>query len=274
MAKSRDTITTDDGSILHYEIHGTPSASHPSLVFLHYYGGSPTTFAPLLSQPSLQPFHKLLYHARGWSPSTGPADPTAYGISTMSADLSALLAHTNIAHNPSGFILIGHSMGAKVAQHYAATGASPLLRGLLLVAPAPLRGLSLPPEAQAQQRAAYQSAEGVRFVLDNVLTAGPGTLGQDVVEQCVRDSMRGNEGATAAWPEYAAGEEYGALQERVSVPVVVLRGDRDFEREVVGELGTEQGWVNRVVEDCGHLIPLEKPERLGKELLDFVERVS
>ncbi|KAF2237387.1 alpha/beta-hydrolase [Viridothelium virens] len=274
MIKSRDTITTGDGSILHYEIHGTPSASHPSLVFLHYYGGSPTTFAPLLSQLHLQSFHKVLYHARGWSPSTGPADPTAYGISTMSADLSTILSHTGVADHSAGFILIGHSMGAKVAQHYAATAASPALRGLLLVAPAPLHGLSLPPEAKAQQRAAYQSAEGVRFVLDNVLTAGPGTLGKDVVEQCVRDSMRGNEVATAAWPEYAAGEEYAELQEGVRVPVVVLRGDKDFEREVVGELGVEQGWVNRTVEDCGHLIPLEKPERLGKEVLDFVERIS
>lgn len=160
-------------------------------------------------------------------------------------------------------------MGAKVAQYYAATAPSPALKGLILVAPAPLRGLSLSPEMKAQQQAAYQSAEGVRFVLEHVLTAGPGALSEEVVEQCVRDSMRGDEGARRAWPEYGAEEDYGGLEGRVGVPVLVLRGDRDFEREVVGEVGGEWGWRNRVVEGCGHLIPLERPERLGREVVEF-----
>ncbi|GME51735.1 hypothetical protein GTA08_BOTSDO08059 [Neofusicoccum parvum] len=273
-----DTQTTraNDGSVIHYEARGKPSPEHPSLVFLHYYGGSPSTWAPLLAQPPFADFHTVCYHARGWAPSTGPPDPGAYGIEAMSSDLSAILSATGLRDSRAGFVLVGHSMGAKVAQHYAATvaAASPHLKGLVLVAPAPLRGLELPAEAKAQQRAAYESAESVRFVLDNVLTAAPGALAEDAVAACVGDSLRGNEWAKVAWPEYALGQGFGDLVDRIQAPVLVLRGDKDFEKDMVGLLGTDSGWINKDIENCGHLVPLEQPVQLGKEILAFVRKIS
>ncbi|KAI1368125.1 alpha/beta-hydrolase [Xylaria arbuscula] len=283
MAKSINTVTTPDGVTLHYETTGQPSPSRPTLLFHHYYGGSPATFHTVLSQPDIERFHSISYHARGWAPSTGPLDPeeNAYSIAKLSADLAAVVSATNLADpDGAGFVIVGHSMGAKVAQHYAAThndDASSLgLKGLILVAPAPLSGLDFPADARAQQRAAYQSAEGVRFVLDHVLTAGPGCLSEEVKSQCVRDSMSGNEGATAAWPEYACAENYGDLEGDIGVPVIVLRGDKDFERSLLGkdEVGAERGWENRVVEGCGHLVPLEKPRWLAGEISRFVQRVK
>lgn len=270
------TNASDGTSIFHYTARNSPHPAHPSLIFLHYYGGSPSTWAPLLAQPAFASFHTVCYHARGWAPSTGPSTDDAYDIAAMSSDLSAILSATGCLRNDARFVLVGHSMGGKVAQHYAATtgAALPQLQGLILVAPAPLRGLELPAEAKRQQLAAYQSPESAEFVLNNVLTAGPGTLGEEVMAACVRDSLRGNEWATRAWPEYALGEDFGELLGGIQVPVVVLRGDGDFEREIVGELGVEAGWVNRVVEGCGHLVPLERPVQLGEMLLEFVGQIS
>ena len=274
MSTSTGTVTIEDGSVLHYETRGAPTSARPSLVLLHYYGGSPSTWAPLLSNPSFADFHIVRYHARGWAPSTGPPEAHAYGIATMSADLAAILAATGVHDAPGGFVLVGHSMGAKVVQHYAATMAPPGLKGLVLVAPAPLHALEFPEEAKKQSLAAYQKEKSVRFVLVNVLTAGPGALTEDVTTQCVADSMRGNEWATRAWPEYGPGDDYGELEGKIGVPALVLRGDKDFERDTVGPLGVEKGWVNRTVEDCGHLIPLEQPGRLGKEMLAFIGEVA
>lgn len=268
------TITVSDGSTLYFETQGKPSLSRPSVVFIHYYGGSPSTWAPLLRQSSLHPFHTILYHARGWTPSTGPNDPKAYGIATMSSDLAAIITATGVDRHESGFLLVGHSMGAKVTQHYAAMAKPSHLKGLLLVAPAPLRGLQLPPEAKQQQRTAYQKAESVEFVLNNVLTAGPGTLSTEVTEQCVRDSLRGNDYAKTAWPDYGMEQDYGELVGEINVPVLALRGDKDFERDTVGLLGVQQGWSNKTVENCGHLIPLEQPEKLAEELFKFTVGVS
>ncbi|RWA04908.1 hypothetical protein EKO27_g10197 [Xylaria grammica] len=252
---STNTVSVGDGAVLHYETIGQPSPSRPSLLFHHYYGGSPATFRHVLSQPSIEPFHKVLYHARGWFPSTGPPEPDAYSIAALSSDLSAVISETGIANHEAGFILVGHSMGGRAAQHYATTNASPALKGLILVAPAPLAGVDFPPDAKAQQRAVYQSADGVRFVLDN-------------------DSMRGNEAATAAWADYASAENHGDLEEKIQAPVLVLRGDKDFERDLVGELGAKLGWAQKTVGDCGHLIPLERPERLADEILQFIRTVS
>lgn len=274
MATHTGTTEVIDGSVLHFESRGKLSSEDPSLVFLHYYGGSPATWAPLLNQPAFEELHVVCYHARGWTPSTGPPKPGTYGIEAMSSDLSAILSANDLDNSSAGFVLVGHSMGAKVAQHYAASVASPRLKGLVLVAPAPLRGLDLPAEAKRQQAAAYQSAEGAQFVLNHVLTAGPGTLTEDEMVTCVGDSLRGNEWAKKAWPEYASGEDYEDLMDRIGVPTLVLRGDKDFERNIVGSMGLNLGWVNREVENCGHLIPLEQPKILGKEILAFLQQIS
>ncbi|KAI0399139.1 alpha/beta-hydrolase [Xylaria palmicola] len=274
MSKSNGSILISDKVTLYYEIIGLPSSSRPSLVFHHYYGGSPATYDRVLSHEKLKDFHKVLYHARGWYPSTGPFEPGAYGIAPLASDLSAIIAGVSLSNHKPGFIIIGHSMGGKVAQHHAATSRSPSLKGVILIAPAPLRGLDFPPDIREQQRMAYQSEEGVRFALENILSARPGTLGKGVMDQCILDSMRGNEAATTAWPDYAAAEDFSELEEEIRVPVLVLRGDRDFEGDMVGQLGAELGWVQKTIEDCGHLIPLEKPECLARDIKEFVERLS
>ncbi|KAI0812917.1 alpha/beta-hydrolase [Xylaria sp. FL0064] len=274
MATSTHTVDVGDGVTLHYETYGQRSSSPPSLVFHHYYGGSPATFKHVLSQPTIQPFHKVLYHARGWFPSTGPSASDAYSTAALSSDLSSIISDAGLTNQEAGFILVGHSMGGKIAQHYAATKSSPALKGLVLVAPAPLAGMELPPDKKAEQRAAYQSEDGVRFVLENVLTAGPGTLDKEAMDQCIRDSMRGNEAATAAWPDYASAENHGDLEGKIQVPVLVLRGDKDFERGLFEELGTDLGWTQKTIQDCGHLVPLEKPEYLADEIRRFVDGLS
>ena len=276
MELHKGTTKVNSETTLHYETRGTPRAERPSLVFLHYYGGSPRTWDPLLAQPALKDFFTVCYHARGWAPSTGPDDPKAYSIAHMSADLAALVAATGVDRAERGFVLVGHSMGGKVAQHYAATSPEARLAGMVLVAPAPLRGLEFPPEAKKQMLEAYQSAESVRFVLDNVLTAGSGALSETLAAQCVEHSLRGNEWATRAWPEYCVGEDYEALSKEISAPVLVLRGDKDFERDAVGPIegGGPSKWVNKDIEHCGHLIPLEQPQQLAAEMLAFLKNIT
>ena len=190
----------------------------------------------------------------------------------MSSDLSAIPSATGLQDSRASHVLVGHSISAKVAQHYAATAASPNLKGLVLVAPAPLRSLDLSVEAKRQQRALYQSTESAEFVLNNVLTAAPQTLSEDAVATCARDSLRGNKWAKTAWPDYAMGEDYGDMMDQINKPVLVLRGDQDFERDTVGHLGADAGSMNKDIENCGHLVSLEQPMQLGKEILRFVQQ--
>ena len=66
-----------------------------------------------------------------------------------------------------------------------------------------------------------------------------------------------------AWPEYGAPSDFGELEKTIKVLVLVLRGDMDFEQELIGPLGQMQGWKSVTLVDCGHLVPPEHPAPLA-----------
>ncbi|MFC8450150.1 alpha/beta fold hydrolase [Kitasatospora sp. NPDC057223] len=99
------------------------------LVFLHYWGGSRRTWIPVLRHldPG-QPF--TAYDQRGWG---GSADlPGSYDLESLADDAQRVI--DELAH--PRYVLVGHSMGGKIAQMLAAR--KPVgLAGVVLVAPAP-----------------------------------------------------------------------------------------------------------------------------------------
>lgn len=226
-----------------------PAIDHhkPLLVFLHYWGGSSSTWYKLTSPDpptSLSSIYPILaIDHRGWGKSTGPSqdDTTAYSITSMANDIALTLQQLTADQDRKdvlkhGFILIGHSMGAKVAMATLATLPRDLLQhlnGLVLVAPAPPTPLLLPPEMREQQKAAYESAESVRWSVNNVLT-NPENLNQEDMEMVIRDSLRGNEAAKTAWPMYGMAEDVSEglkealeLVDKEKLRVSILVGESD-----------------------------------------------
>ena len=157
-------------------------------------------------------------------------------------------------------------MGAKVAVAVAAQRPAGL-RGIVLVAPAPPIPLILPAEMSEQQARAYNSEESVRWTLGDVL-AEEGNLDEEDIKLIVRVSLAGNRWAREAWPRYGMAEDVARGLEGRGLLVEVLVGRQDrvesverVEVEVVGEMRQKGFEVNfNVIEECGHLMPLEKPE--------------
>ncbi|PKX97919.1 alpha/beta fold hydrolase [Aspergillus novofumigatus IBT 16806] len=269
----------------------------PLLVFLHYWGGSSSTWYKLTSPDSptslSASYPTLAIDHRGWGKSTGPSQDgnTAYSISSMAKDVALVLQQLAADQDRKdalkhGFILIGHSMGAKVAMATLTTLPRDLLnclKGLVLVAPAPATPLLLPPEMREQQKAAYQNAESVRWSLNHIL-ANPENLDEKDIEMVVRDSLRGNELAKSAWPTYGMAEDVSdALQralesmDREKLRVNILVGESD----VVEPKDRVDKEVRRFLERSGiqvsmtsvpgvkHLLPLECPEALLQEISKF-----
>jgi pimeloyl-ACP methyl ester carboxylesterase len=295
-----DSITfhhTPDVSIHAYYSHPAIDHHKPLLVFLHYWGGSCSTWYKLTSPDSptslSSAYPILAIDHRGWGESIGPShdDNTAYSIISMANDValtlqqlaadnyrSAMLAH--------GFILIGHSMGAKVAMaslNMLSLDLLNQLNGLVLLAPAPPTPLLLPPEMTEQQATAYESGESVRWTVSNVL-ANTENLDEKDMEMVVRDSLRGNQAAKTAWPMYAMAEDVSegvqrALEsvdkEKVRVRILVGESDVVEPRERVDRE------VRQFFERCGvkvsmrsvpgvkHLFPLECPEMIRQEISNF-----
>ncbi len=106
-------------------------AGEPALLFLHYWGGSARTWNMVMSSLSAD-FRCIAYDQRGWSGSDAP--PQGYSIRDLAVDAREILRSLEIQR----YVLVGHSMGGKVAQFLAAQ--RPIgLEKLVLVAPAPQR---------------------------------------------------------------------------------------------------------------------------------------
>ena len=236
----------------------------PSLVFLHYFGGSAHTWDEVASRLSRSARCIAIDH-RGWGESDAPAQ--GYGIADLAADAQSVIETLQL----DDFVLVGHSMGGKVAQWLASRRLRGL-RGLVLVAPSPAGSTDV---GDAQREAlvhAYDTPDSIAFVRDNILTARP--LPDALKARVERDSLRGATAARIGWPMVAMREDFSDELGRIDVPVLVICGDCDqvdpvdvVRREVVQRI---PGASLRVLPGVGHLSPLEAPAELASEIEAFI----
>ncbi|KAK4939812.1 hypothetical protein LTR10_019985 [Elasticomyces elasticus] len=222
---------------------------------------------------------------RGWGNSKNQADcATAadFSISPFASDVLMVLEQLK-SDQPifvkNGFVLVGHSMGAKVALMTLSIlpdDLQALIKGLVLVAPAPPTALVLPPDMAEQQKHAYDTKESITWTIQNVL-ANPGKLTEMDLDILVKDSLLGETLAKDGWLEHGMQEDILPALDRVCsaidtgrLKVSVLAGELDVvedkdkvEREVVQALIARGFPVTfKVIEGVKHLIPLENPDAI------------
>ena len=237
----------------------TQAGEPTTLVFLHLWGGSHRTFAPVIASLA-SGCAVVSYDHRGWGAARDLPGP--YGISELADDALAVIAGLGL----SRYVLVGHSMGGKVAQ-LAASRRPEGLAALALIAPAPPRPAVDAKSAEALTHA-FDSRETVSDALRHMLTAQP--LPPDLQEQMIDDGLAGNREAQLAWPLGGITEDITAATKAIEVPVQVLAGRQDRvdppESLEVNLLPFMPGARMTVLEETGHLSPLEVPEQIAKEL--------
>jgi pimeloyl-ACP methyl ester carboxylesterase len=254
-----------NGVALHVEDRG---AGNPSLVFLHYYGGSSRTWKHVTAK--LAPiFRTITIDHRGWGESDAPE--AGYGLADLAADAEGVIAALNLQR----YMLVGHSMGGKVAQLMASR--QPVgLAGLILVAPSPPSPMIMPAQAREMMAGAYASREAVEASIDTMLTAKP--LSAEDREQVIEDSLRGAPPAKAAWPRSTSLEDIAAQVGDIAVPTLVIAGalDRvDPPIRLRAELLTRiPQAVMHVLPGTGHLSMLESPDAVAGLIADFANHLN
>lgn len=239
-----------------------------AVVFLHYYGGSSRTWDGVASELSDR-YRIVATDHRGWGESEAPLD--GYGSADLAADAEGLIQTLGLAR----YVLVGHSMGGKVAQLIASRQPDGL-EGLVLVAPSPPSPMLLSDEQRATLTGAYQSRESVEFVIDNVLTAK--SLDAARREQVIEDSLKAAPQAKAAWPNVAMGEDISAAVASIDVPTIVISGELDQ----VDRIATLQAELMpriphaamHILPGTGHLSPLEAPVELAHIIARFVAGIE
>jgi pimeloyl-ACP methyl ester carboxylesterase len=237
----------------------TQAGEPTTLVFLHLWGGSHRTFTPVIERLR-SGCAVVSYDHRGWGAARDLPGP--YGIQELADDALAVIAELAI----SRYILVGHSMGAKVAQ-IAASRRPAGLAALALIAPAPPRPAADAKTAEALTHA-FDSRETVGYAVERMLTDQP--LPAALREQMIDDGLAGNRDAQIAWPLGGISLDITAAAQVIEVPVQVLAGRNDrvdppesLEVNLLPYMPTAR---MTVLEGTGHLSPLEVPGQIAREL--------
>jgi len=261
MADSASRVIDVDGAQLHADVR---TGSSKPLVFLHYWGGSRRTWNLVLSRlDDDQAF--VNYDQRGWGASVNAAGP--YDLSRLADDAQSVIA----AMGYTDYVLVGHSMGGKVAQALAARKPDGLT-GLVLVAPAPAKPVGSTEQLRELTMHAYDNEQTVRDSIDEMLTYR--SLDDDLRTQIVEDSLSAGEEARLAWPKYGLGQDVSAGLSDVEVPILVLAGQHDKVEppDVLAEhlLPLIPRAKMTLIEDTGHLSPLEVPDQVARRIASFL----
>ncbi|KAH8660556.1 Alpha/Beta hydrolase protein [Xylariales sp. PMI_506] len=263
----------------------TPSdkllADAPTFFFIHIWGGSSSTYSSVIK--ALAPFFPTVaLNLRGWGGSSGPDGAGAYKISDFASDVEFVIKTLGL----KSVILVGHSMGGKVAQAVAGRHTLPdgILKGLALLAPALPGPMSFPtPSMRDQLLHAFDNADNAEAVIRAILIAPENLISNDeLVSATIDTALRGNRWAKAAWPSYGMAEDITELFSRIDLDVLVVAGEKDMveppdkmKTEIADKLNTRPiGTTSMVViEGSGHLLPAEKPDEVAQALKRFAEQV-
>ncbi|KUJ11760.1 alpha/beta-hydrolase [Mollisia scopiformis] len=250
---------------------GKKVSTRPTLIFLHFWGGSSRTFTNTITYLSPH-FHCIAVDFPGWGSSIGPQKSEAYSIAQLAIDIETLIPKLDV----EDFVLVGHSMGGKVSQHIAGRNQLSGLKAVVLLGPAPPTPFSLPPDMKQQQISAYSSHESAEFVVRNVLSSAQ--ISDEMVSALVEDMLKGTELATKAWPAYAMAEDIATVARKITVPVLVIGGELDkvepIQRLEEKVLANINGAEMVLIKGSGHLLPVEAPEQVASHIEAFVQKVT
>ena len=238
------------------------------IVFLHYWGGSLRTWDHVVD--ALSPSHRTIAtDHRGWGNSEAP--PSGYGLADLAADAQGVIEALNLHH----YVLVGHSMGGKVAQLLASRRPKGLA-GLVLVAPSPPSPMVMTPKARQMMSGTYSTRESIGMAIDQVL------VGKDLSppdrEQVIEDGLRGAPQAKTAWPLSTSLEDITRQVVAIDVPTIVIAGELDrvdsvetLKAELLPRIPHA---ILHVLPDTGHLSPLESPQELAELIANFADALG
>ncbi|QRM30366.1 alpha/beta fold hydrolase [Microvirga sp. VF16] len=248
-------------SALHLEDQGGGS---PALIFLHYFAGSLRSWVHVAGELSSSS-RCLCIDLPGFGRS---APLPAYSVHSVAQAVAQFIGELRLEN----YVLVGHSMGGKLA--LACAAANPLeLAGLVLVAPSP----PSPEPMDEKERTRLLATHGDRTSAERTIrtiTRRP-ILAEDVAI-CIEDNLLTSPEAWRWWLAQGSREDITAQAKRVACPVLVLGGSDD---PVIPPRVIAADVMSRLVDathieiaGAGHLLPLEAAQEVEMAIRSFVAR--
>ncbi len=231
------------------------------LIFLHYFGGGPRSWDEVaayfdsdsVETPDLRSVGRL---------------PAGYSVERAATDVMETIG---VAESDEAFVLIGHSMGGKIAVAIAAQQPKNL-RGCVLIAPSP----PSPEPMDDEARAFMLEGHGTRAGAEKIVQSAAGSpLAPEVYETAIAANLAYDDRDWRNWIEIGTREDISSVVGNVAVPMLVIAGERDenmsasFLRGAIVE--KIAGAQLKEIAGAGHLMPQEKPAEVAALIRQFIE---
>ena len=243
-------------------LHVAQSGHGPAVVLLHYFGASGrawTQTAELLKDH----FWIVMPDLRGFGESG--ALPAVYKVADAADDVLEMVCTLDLQR----YVLVGHSMGGKIAMAVAARHPPGLVQ-LMLLAPSPPSPEPITPADRVQLLANQLDPTAAE---KTIRTSCAQSLPDGIFRQVMIDRQRTTPEGWRWWLEQGSKEDISSSLPPISVPCQVLVGALDstippslVQSEVMPHLLA--GDI-RIVPGAGHLLPLEAPHMVAQAIKDF-----
>lgn len=227
-----------------------------TLVFLHYFGGSHRSWSRVIDQLK-KSFRCIAVDLRGFGNSPPPAKPLS--VNDSAVDVLAII----LALQLKKFVLIGHSMGGKIALSVTSKQPPGLIK-LILICPSP----PTPEPSTYRSRKNLTEAFGERSAIKKLIekiTAKP--LAEGPLNETVATHLKTTFVAWNGWIQKGSRENISALMPGIKVPVLIISGasDSNFPTVFLKKefLKYFPGASFKEIKG-GHLLPVEVPLALAK----------
>jgi pimeloyl-ACP methyl ester carboxylesterase len=245
--------------ILHEDDHGSGS---PNLIFLHYFGGSLRSWVHVAGELT-NTFRCLRVDLPGFGLS---APLPVYSLHAMAQAVAQHIAGLRLDR----YVLVGHSMGGKLA--LACAAADPQgLAGLVLVAPSPPSPEPMDEGERNRLHATYGNRASAEQTV-HTITRRP--IPAEDVAVCVADNLLTSPEAWRWWLAQGSREDITAQVGQVACPVLVLGGSDDpviSPSVITAEVMPQLADSSRIeIAGAGHLLPFEAPQEVGGAIRTFV----
>jgi len=254
-----ETYRASDGAELAFRDEGPHGLGIP-LLLVHGWQADGTVWGALVA--CLREHHRVItVDLRGAGASS--AAPGPYDLDKYSNDLTELIPSLDL----DPVVVVGHSMGAAIAQRFAIDNPE-AVEGLVLIAPVPASGMPMSAKTLEMFRGLPGNAEKTAAWLKLLTLREPATE----VTKLLRDAAAGIRPDVAlqafeSWQSANFANEAATIE----TPTLILApsGDRpEFAREKVADIIA--GSRFEVLSEVGHYAPLERPNAIATRIEEFL----
>jgi pimeloyl-ACP methyl ester carboxylesterase len=265
MMDSSKTVRTSDGTTIAFQTQGE---GPQTVLFLHGWGGSGTGFfwREMLSHLDLTGLRVALVDLRGH----GQSDAVGGGFT--SEQFAQDMFSVADALEADSIVTVAYSMSGRWGQLMGCTQPN-RVRGQILIAPVPAADIPFPDEVKEQW---------LQVARDNDMATFDPWVHQFTKQRLSPAAVQGYFETLISTPEASLGatldmcRQQGQFMDRLSAtraPTLVIGGEADpmlspttLRQAVVGPLPR----ARLAILDCGHEIPLEKPQETAGLIEAFI----